>query len=42
MAANIDAFEISFEEYASYFKRLENLGKVGHINSMADTSPVDK
>jgi hypothetical protein len=30
--ANIDIFEMSFEEYVPYFKRLENLGKIRRTN----------
>jgi hypothetical protein len=31
--ANIDIFEMSYEESVSYFKRLENLEKIRHTNS---------
>jgi DNA repair protein RadC len=31
--ANIDIFEVSYEESVSYFKRLENLEKSRHTNS---------
>jgi hypothetical protein len=30
--ANIDIFEMSYEESVSYFKRLENLDKIRHTN----------
>jgi hypothetical protein len=30
--ANIDTFEMSYEESVSYFKRLENLEKIRHTN----------
>jgi hypothetical protein len=30
--ANIDIFEMSYEESGSYFKRLENLEKIRHTN----------
>jgi DNA-binding GntR family transcriptional regulator len=33
MNANIDIFEMSYEESVSYFKRLENLGKIKRTNS---------
>jgi hypothetical protein len=40
--ANIDVFEMSCEEYVSYFKRLENLGKIRRINGPNPSSlPVD-
>jgi hypothetical protein len=35
IAANIDTFEISFEDYVAYFKRLENLEKIKKTNGMA-------
>jgi hypothetical protein len=31
--ANIDIFEMSYEEYVSYFKRLENLEEIRRTNS---------
>jgi hypothetical protein len=41
MNANIDIFEISYEETVSYFpKLLENLQKIRRINYLA-TLPVD-
>jgi hypothetical protein len=40
--ANIDIFEISYEESVSYFKRLENLEKISHTNGPNPSSiPVD-
>jgi hypothetical protein len=40
--ANIDIFEMSHEESVSYFKHLENLEKIRHINSPNPSSlPVD-
>jgi hypothetical protein len=40
--ANIDIFEMSYEESVSYFKRLENLEKIRHTNVPNPTSlPVD-
>jgi hypothetical protein len=40
--ANIDSFEMSYEESVSYFKRLENLEKIRHINGPNPSSlPVD-
>jgi hypothetical protein len=40
--ANIDIFEMSYEESASYFKRLENLEKIRRTNSPNPSSlPVD-
>jgi hypothetical protein len=40
--ANIDIFEISYEESVSYFKRLENLGKIRCTNGLNPSSlPVD-
>jgi hypothetical protein len=39
---NIDIFEMSYEEYASYFKRLENLENIRCTNGPISTSlPVD-
>jgi hypothetical protein len=40
--ANIDIFEMSYEESVSYFKRLENLEKIRRINDPNPSSlPVD-
>jgi hypothetical protein len=40
--ANIDIFEMSYEEYVSYFKRLENLEKIRRTNGPNPSSlPVD-
>jgi hypothetical protein len=40
--ANIDIFEISYEESVSYFKRLENLEKIRHTNGPNPSAlPVD-
>jgi hypothetical protein len=40
--ANIDIFEMSYEESVSYFKRLENLEKIKNINGPNPASlPVD-
>jgi hypothetical protein len=40
--ANIDIFEMSYEEYVSYFKRLENLEKIRFTNAPNPSSlPVD-
>jgi hypothetical protein len=40
--ANIDIFEMSYEESVSYFKRLENLDKISRTNSPNPSSlPVD-
>jgi hypothetical protein len=40
--ANIDIFEMSYEESMSYFKRLENLEKISHTNGPNPSSlPVD-
>jgi hypothetical protein len=40
--ANIDIFEISYEESVSYFKRLENLEKIRRTNSPNPSSlPLD-
>jgi hypothetical protein len=42
--ANIDIFKMSYEEYVSYFKRLENLKKIRHTNGPNPSSsslPVD-
>jgi hypothetical protein len=36
--ANIDIFEMSYEESVSYFKRLENLEKIGCTNGPNPTS----
>ena len=41
VAANIDIFEMSYEESVSYFKRLENLEKIRRTNGPASTLPVD-
>ena len=41
VAANIDIFEMSYEESVSYFKRLENLEKIRRTNGPAPTLPVD-
>ena len=41
VAANIDIFEISYEESVSYFKHLENLEKIRRTNGPAPTLPVD-
>jgi hypothetical protein len=42
MNANIDILEMSYEESVSYFKRLENLEKIRHINGPNPSSlPVD-
>jgi hypothetical protein len=41
--ANIDIFEMTYEESVSYFKRLENLEKIRRTNSPNPSSlPVDK
>jgi hypothetical protein len=41
--ANIDIFEMSYEESVSYFKCLENLEKIRHTNGPNTSSlPVDK
>jgi hypothetical protein len=40
VAANIDIFEMSYEESVAYFKRLENLEKIKKTNGMAPL-PVD-
>ena len=44
MDANIDTFKMSYERFVSYFKCLENLGKIRRTNSisMTDTLPLDK
>jgi hypothetical protein len=40
--ANIDIFELSYDESVFYFKRLENLKKIKHNNSPNPTSlPLD-
>jgi hypothetical protein len=40
--ANIDIFEMSYEESVSFFKRLENLEKIRRINGLNPSSlPVD-
>jgi hypothetical protein len=40
--ANIDIFEMSYEESVSYFKRLENLEKIMRTNSPNPSSlPID-
>jgi hypothetical protein len=40
--ANIDVFEMSYEESVSYFKRLENLEKIKCTNNPNHSSlPVD-
>jgi hypothetical protein len=40
--ANIDIFEMTFEESVSYFKRLENLEKIRRTNGPNPSSlPVD-
>jgi hypothetical protein len=40
--ANIDIFEMSYEESVSYFKHLENLEKIRHTNILNPSSlPVD-
>jgi hypothetical protein len=40
--ANIDIFEMTYEESVSYFKRLENLEKIRHTNGLNPSSlPVD-
>jgi hypothetical protein len=40
--ANIDIFEMSYEESVSYFKCLENLEKIKHTNGSNPSSlPVD-
>jgi hypothetical protein len=36
---NIDIFEISYEEFMSFFKRLENLEKIRRTNSPNPSSP---
>jgi hypothetical protein len=35
VAANIDIFEMSYEESVAYFKKLDNVEKVKKINGMA-------
>jgi hypothetical protein len=41
--ANIENFEISYEESVSYFKSLENLERIRHTNGTNPSSlPVDK
>jgi hypothetical protein len=40
--SNIDIFEMSYEEYVSYFKRLENLEKIRRTNGPSPASlPAD-
>jgi hypothetical protein len=40
--ANIDIFGMSYEESVFYFRRLENLEKIGHTNGPNPSSiPVD-
>jgi hypothetical protein len=40
--ANIDTFEMTYEESVSYFKRLENLQKIRHTNGpIPSPLPVD-
>jgi molecular chaperone GrpE (heat shock protein) len=40
--AKIEIFEMSYEEFVSYFKRLENLEKIRHTNGPNPSSlPVD-
>jgi hypothetical protein len=40
--ANIDIFEMSYEESVSYFKHLENLEKIRRTNNPSNASlPVD-
>jgi hypothetical protein len=40
--ANIDIFEMSYEESVTYFKRLENLEKIRHTNGRNPSSlPAD-
>jgi hypothetical protein len=42
VSANIDIFEISYEESVSYFKRLENLEKIRRTNGPNPSSlPVE-
>ena len=41
VAANIDIFEMSYEESVSYFMHLENLEKIQRTNGPAPTLPVD-
>jgi hypothetical protein len=41
VAANIDIFEMSYEESVSYFKSLENLEKIQRTNGPTPTLPVD-
>ena len=41
VAANIEIFEMSYEESVSYFKRLENLEKIQRTHGPAPTLPVD-
>jgi hypothetical protein len=36
--ANIDIFEMSYEESVSYFKRLENLEKIKYTNGPSPAS----
>jgi hypothetical protein len=37
--ANIDIFEMSYDESISYFKRLENLEEIRHTNGPNPASP---
>jgi hypothetical protein len=37
--ANIDIFEMSYEESVSYFKRLENLEKIRHTTPTVPILP---
>jgi hypothetical protein len=40
--SNIDIFKMSYEESVSYFKNLQNLEKIRHINSASpSTLPID-
>jgi hypothetical protein len=41
VAANIDIFEMSYEESVSCFKHLKYLGNIQHINDPSSTLPVD-
>jgi hypothetical protein len=36
--ANNDIFEMSYEEFVSYFKQLENLEKIRHTNGLNPSS----
>ena len=42
VAADIDIFDVSYEESVSYFKCLEYLEKVWHTNSMAISQVVNE